>query len=1123
VGDVRAWLEANGFARLSDIFEENEIDGEALLELTEEHLKDFGIALGPRLKLLKAIQSLRREADEKPPYRGPLRSQARWGPRVSEAERRQLTVLFCDLVGSTELSGRLDPEEMSQVIRAYHRGCTHVIRRWDGYVAKYMGDGVLAYYGWPRAHEDDAERAVRAGLELTKAVAEQTASDGTQLAARIGIATGQVVVGELIGEGAAQEEAVVGETPNLAARLQALAAPGTVVIAASTRRLVGGVFDLDDLGAQRLKGFAEPVLGWRVVGERGAEGRFEARQTASLTPLVGREEEVALLLSRWRQARDGEGQVVLLSGEPGIGKSRLVRELRARLEGEPHIRLFYQCSPHHTTSPLHPLIEQLERAGAVERDDPPPVKLSKLETLLARGTNQLDQAVPLIAALLGIPTGGRYSLPELTPQRRKQRTLEVLVDQLDGLAGAAPVLLAYEDVHWIDPTTQELLGLAIERIRRLRVLALITFRPEFAPPWIDLPHVSSLTLTRLGRRHGVAMVEQLVREKALPDEVAAQIVAKTDGIPLFVEELTKTVLESGLLKDAGDRYELAGPLPALAIPSTLHDSLLARLDRLAPIKEVAQIGAVIGREFSRALLAAVADRREADLEVALEQLVQAELIFRRGSPPEATYSFKHALVQDAAYGTLLKSRRQHLHARIAGVLEEQFPGQARAQPELLAQHFSQAGLRQQAISYWQRAGESASARSAQAEAARHFKNALEQLEGLPEDAPRSDKELDLQIALGTALIAARGFAAAETGCAYARARVLARQHGDPARSFPVLYGQWVFHTVRAELEPAKELAEEMLRLSEEQVDRRELLIAHRMVGYVDLLLGRPASARAHLEKVLALYNPERHRSLASLYAYEPRAAALAYLPVVRLLLGYPERALRLSEEALATARQSSHLLTLCFALHARCWFHQIALDDRSLRRWAKELIELTVEHGFPYWLSYARVLHGWAHTQDASEEEGSAQMLQAFAEYQATGARLYMPYFTALLAHAGAMRGERTEELRLLTDAITRVDETGERWFEAELYRLHGEALLHLPEPDHAGAEAALSEALVRARRQGTRLWELRAATSLARLWVEQRKRAEARDLLAPVYSWFTEGFDTADLKHAKALLDALA
>ncbi len=549
--------------------------------------------------------------------------------------------------------------------------------------------------------------------------------------------------------------------PNLAARLQALAAPRSVVISQATRRLVGGLFELTDLGPKRFRGFAEPLSAWRVEGEGRAEDRFAGRQTAGLTPLVGREAELRQLLHRWQQVKDGEGHVVLLSGEPGIGKSRVVRELRERLEGEPRIRLLYQCSPHHTTSPLHPVIAQLERAAGFARDDLPDARLDKLEAVLTRGTDMLDQAVPLIAALLGLPTGGRYPALDLTPQRQKQLTLGALVEQLDGLAAERPVLLAYEDVHWSDPTTQELLRLTIERVHRLPVLAIITFRPEFTPPWSGQPHGSALALSRLGRREGAALVERVVRDKALPAEVAAQIVAKTDGVPLFVEELTKTVLESGLLADAGDHYELAGPLPPLAIPATLHDSLLARLDRLAPVKEIAQIGAALGREFPHALLAAVAGRPEPELLSALDQLVASELVFRRGVSPEATYSFKHALVQDAAYGTLLKSRRQHLHARIAKVLEEQFPETVDSQPELLAHHCTQAGIIEKAVGYWYQAGRQGMARSAMVEAAAQLTQALELLAGLPGGPDRDHKELDLQIALGAALIATRGWAAPE--------------------------------------------------------------------------------------------------------------------------------------------------------------------------------------------------------------------------------------------------------------------------------------------------------------------------------------------------------------------------
>jgi class 3 adenylate cyclase len=746
---ITAWLRELGLERYELAFQENAIDIEVLPELTDADLEKLGVLLGHRRKLLRAIAELPEPFHAELAPSSEAKPSARALPR--DAERRQLTVLFCDLVGSTELSAWLDPEDMGAVIGAYQECCAEVVKRWDGHVAKYMGDGMLAYFGWPRAHEDDAERAVRAGLELIEAVGKLKPEADLSLLARVGIATGRVVVGDLIGEGAAQEAAVVGDTPNLAARLQALAEPGAVVISSSTRRLVGGLFELTDLGPKSLKGFAEPLAAFRVEGEGRAEGRFEARQTTGLTPLVGREEEISLLLRRWRQASDGEGQVILLSGEPGIGKSRLVREVRGRLEGEPHIRLLYQCSPHHTTSPLHPVIEQLERAAGVERDDPPETRLDKLATLLAPGTGRLDEAIPLIAALLGIPPGERYPLPDLTSQRQKQRTLEVLVDQLDGLAAKQPVLLVYEDVHWIDPTTLDLLGLAIERVQRLAVLLLITFRSEFIPPWSGRPHVSALALTRLGRRDGAALVERVVREKTLPAEVSAQIVTKTDGVPLFVEELTKAVLESGLLRDAGDRYELSGPLPPLAIPSTLHDSLLARLDRLALVKEVAQIGAAIGREFSHALLAAVAERPEAELEAALDQLVSSELVFRRGAPPEATYSFKHALVRDAAYGTLLKSKRQHLHARIVQVLEERFPEAVQMQPELLAYHCTEAGLAEMAIDYWHKAGQRAIGRSAMAEAVAQLRMGLELLQGLPSAPDRDRREFHLQTSLGMAL------------------------------------------------------------------------------------------------------------------------------------------------------------------------------------------------------------------------------------------------------------------------------------------------------------------------------------------------------------------------------------
>ncbi len=1035
---------------------------------------------------------------------------------LDTAERRQLTVMFCDLVGSTALSARLDPEDMREIVGAYHRCCADLITRAGGFVAKYMGDGVLAYFGYPQAHEHDAERAVRAGLALVEAVPKLKTAASAPLQVRVGIATGLVVVGDLIGAGAAQEQAVVGETPNLAARLQALAEPGAVVISSSTRRLTGGLFDYRDLGTVALKGFAETVPAWQALGASAAESRFEALRT-STTPLVGRGEEIDLLLRRWEQAKGGEGSVVLLSGEPGIGKSRIAETILERLSGEPHTRLRQFCSPHHQDTALYPSITQLERAAGFRRDDTDEQRLTKLEAVLALAANDLGEAVPLLADLLSIPTGDRYPALDLTPQKRKEKTLRALVAQVEGLAARQPVLLVVEDAHWADPTSLELFELIVGRASSLPLLAIVTFRPEFVPPWVGRPQVTLISLNRLPRRLRAEMIAHVTGGKVLPQEIADQITDRTDGVPLFIEELTKAVVESGLLVEAGDRYVATGPVTPLAIPTSLQASLLARLDRLAPARDVAQIAAALGRQFSHELISAVAAVPREQLDDALAQLVRAELIFRRGTPPDAEYTFKHALAQDAAYSTLLRGRRQQLHARIAATLEDQFPEIVVTQPALLARHCAEAGLSEKAVAYWLKAGRQAMARSAMTEAVAQLRKGLDALTGLPDGPRRRQQELDLQLALRPALAFTKGLSAPDVGETIARARALAEQLDRPEYLVRLSFGQWAFHLGRSEHKLALSLAEQIEKIAEARNDVSAQLRGRRANGLTRLYLGEFVAARALLDQCHGL--ADAHRGIGAGLAEDPYATMLAYLAVTLAYLGYIDQSRLRLEEALTETRRLRHAQTLAVVLIFANWTGWITRSP-EMGRYAEELLAISTEHRLPFHFGWATAFHGASLTALGQAHEGLTLLTQGLEALRATGAVMNTSIVLMWLAEAYAMVGQPADGLNCLAEAAQIIETTDERCHEAELHRLRGDLLNATGDP--SAAERSYHQALAVAKLQSAKLLELQASISLARLWCKQDRRGEARDLLAPIYGWFTEGFDALDLKEAKLLLEEL-
>jgi TOMM system kinase/cyclase fusion protein len=1048
--------------------------------------------------------------------------------RPPEAERRQLTVLFCDLVDSTVLAGQLDPEDLRAVVRAYQETCAKVIARFEGHIAQYLGDGLLVYFGYPLAHEDDAQRAVRAGLGIVDALGQLNTrlgqERGVQLAVRLGIHTGLVVVGE-VGGSTRQEQLALGETPNLAARLQGLAVPNTLVISAATFQLLGGFFACQPLGTPLLKGLAQPLVVYRVLYESMARSRLEAAGSAGLTPLVGREQEIGLLRERWAQVRDGFGQVVLLSGEAGIGKSRLVQVLKEQVAAEPQAWLTpCQCSPYYQNTALYPWIELLERVALrFEREESPEQKLRKLEGHLVQYGLPLGEAVPLFAALLSLPLPAEYAPLQVSPEQQKRQTLHALLTILLRIAAQQPVLFVMEDLHWVDPSTLELLSLLVDQGPTARILALFTFRPDFSPPWTGRSHLTQVTLHRLTRPQAAEMIRQVAHGKALPPEVVEQIVAKTDGVPLFVEELTKMVLESGLLHEREAGYALTGPLPPLAIPATLHDSLLARLDRLAMAKGLAQLGATLGREFSSALLQAVSPWDEATVQRGLHQLVEAEFLYQQGLPPQATYRFKHALIQEAAYQSLLKSTRQHYHQRIAQVLAAQFPETVETQPELLAHHYTEAGLIPQAIPHWQRAGERAVERSANVEAISHLTTALALLPALPETPERTQHELTLLTALGIPLVLTKGHAAPEVEATYARARTLCQQLGDTPQLFPVLLGLRRFYLMRGELRTAHELGEQLLRLAERCDDAGLLVRAHMMLAEILLWLGEFARARAHAEQGIACYDPQQHRAQAFLYGNDPGVCCRSFAALALWVLGYPDQAQQRSEEALAWAQELAHPFSLGFALHHAARLHQVRREGALTHTRAEAAIALATAQGFVLWLAQAPVVRGWALAEQGQAAEGLAQIRQGIAANQAIGFELQRPYHLAVLADAYGKAGQPEEGLRVLTEAQVAAQAIGVRSYEAELSRLTGELLLAQSSEHHAAAEACFQQALTLARLQQAKSWELRAAMSLSRLWQQQGKREAARELLAPIYGWFTEGFDTADLQEAKALLEECA
>ena len=1118
--DLAEWLGRLGLGQYAKTFAENNVEYPLLPELTESDLEKLGVSsLGHRKKLLRAIEALK---ESRQPARTTTKaSNATVAPppvdQHREAEFRQITVMFCDLVGSTQLSEKLDPEDLQKLIDVYRVECSTAIMRYGGEVARYFGDGVMAFFGWPRAHEDDAVRAIHAALEIVAGVMK--ISGPVALTCRVGVCSGPVVVGE-IGDSGTWSMDAVGETPNIAARLQTLAAPNTVLISESTRRLVSAAFDFEDVGLQQLKGVTEPIHLYGVLSAKNTASRFEAAHVGSLTPLIGRSSELSLLLDRWQKVKESDGQVIFLSGIPGVGKSRLLHELKSHIQREPHVLLHHQCSPYHSQSAFFPIIEQIEQAAQLTAREADPDKLAKLKAYLPPSTDGSLEPVLLIANLLSIPLENRAELSGLTPQQIKNKTISTLVDMLLAFSVQRPTLCIFEDAHWLDPSSLELLELIISRIDHARVLVIVSCRPQFRPTWITHANTTMHSLTRLSHTEVKAMIRDLLRGGSMPQPLLDQIIEKADGVPLFIEELTNSML-SAPLRTRGALQPTAQPA-LLRVPDTLSDALMERLDRVAPSRRLAQIAAVIGREFSYDLLSAASQIDANDILSALSLLEQADIICRVDISPVVRFAFKHVLLRDAIYDSLLRSKRQQIHADIAAILQNDFPALAENQPEVLAYHYQEAGNHQRAIRCWFDAGQRALGHSANVEAIANFRKALQLVRALPETPERTKQEIDIQLALGIPLIAVQGYASAETREAFSRARSLCQRLGNVPEYFQALFGLWGHSWMGGKNDDALRMANEFLSRSRALSEPVPLMMAHRVLGSTLLTIGDFRSSANHFEETIKLSTSKRKQPLYNLYMVEPQAASLLLLSWDLWFLGYPDQSLSRVSEALALAQDLGQPYTVAFAHYMTSVVHLLRGDAARAFENAEKSFEMSQEQRFSLYEILSRISRGRAVGDLGRLGEARGEIALGLDEARGHGVGFMRPMMESWLADMHAKAGEKQCALSIVEGALANIgDVTGRSW-ESELHRQRAHILLTLDPSKLGEAESHLKKSLEVARAQSAKSLELRAATSLAELWRTQGSPDEARALLEPICRWFDEGAETADLKRARDAQTAL-